>query len=241
MTISAPNFTRLQDGVKSVDDLRVRGPLNVALAYLSGSLVTQLNSHFGAVSTSISNALSVFRTTTNTWSSPQTISLSSGTTPLTLAATGGSAPTLVLDNPTTGAAPAEIGQINFTGRGASSSVITYAFIDSIITDVTAGAEDGSLRLVTLVNGALTATLGAQAGVIIGSPTGSFQGNGTLNLDNALFRDGTQVLGARITGWGDPFGANSRATFSTTTATANQVAQALAALILDLKTHGVIGT
>jgi hypothetical protein len=54
MTISAPNFTRLQDGVKSVDDLRVRGPLNLALAYLSGSLVTQLNSQFDAISQSVS-------------------------------------------------------------------------------------------------------------------------------------------------------------------------------------------
>jgi hypothetical protein len=67
MTISAPNFTRLQDGIKSVDDLRVRGPLNVALAYLSGSLVTQLNTHFGAVSTSISNHISVYASTRPTF------------------------------------------------------------------------------------------------------------------------------------------------------------------------------
>lgn len=241
MTISSPTFQRLQDGIQRVDDLRVRGPVNAALAWLSGDLVTQLNTHFGAVSTSISSALATFLTATNTWSSPQTISLSSGTTPLTLIATGGSAPTLVLTNPATGVGGSEIGQINFIGRGASSSVITYAFIDTLITDVTAGAEDGQLRLVTLVNGALAATLVAQAGVIIGNPTGGFQGAGTLNLDNALYRDGTQVVGARVTGWGDPFGAVSRATFSTTTATTNQVAQALAALITDLKSHGVIGT
>jgi hypothetical protein len=68
MTISAPNFTRLQDGIKSVDDLRVRGPLNVALAYLSGSLVTQLNTHFGAVSTSISAHISVYASNRPTFS-----------------------------------------------------------------------------------------------------------------------------------------------------------------------------
>jgi hypothetical protein len=240
MTISAPNFTRLQDGIKSVDDLRVRGPLNVALAYLSGSLVTQLNSHFGEVSTSISNALSVFRTTTVTWSSPHTISLSSGTTPLTLRAVGGSAPNLTLDNPTTGAGGAEIGQINFNGRGASSSVITYAFLDVTLADVTAGSEDGQMRMVTLVNGALTATLGAQAGVIIGSPTGTYQGAGTLNLDNALYKDGTQVVSSRVTGYGDPFGAISRATISVTTVTTAALASFVAAMYTDLKAHGLIG-
>lgn len=240
MTISAPTFQRLQTGVTSADDLRVRGPVNVALAYLSGSLVTQLNSHFGEVSNSISAALVTFLTRTNTWSSPQTISLSSGTTPLTLIAAGGSAPTLVLENTTTGAPGNEIGQINFNGRGQSSSTMTYAFLDSAINDVTAGSEDGQLRMVTLVNGALTATLTAQAGVTIGSPTGSFQGNGTLNLDNALFRDGTQVVGTRVTGYGDPFGAVSRATFSTTTVTTAALASFVAAMYTDLKAHGLIG-
>lgn len=52
MTISAPNFTRLQTGVPNADDLRVRGPVNVALAYLGGSLITQLNNQFNAISQS---------------------------------------------------------------------------------------------------------------------------------------------------------------------------------------------
>jgi hypothetical protein len=54
MTISSPIFARLQDGIKSVDDLRVRGPLNVALAWLSGDLLTQLNAQFDAISQSAS-------------------------------------------------------------------------------------------------------------------------------------------------------------------------------------------
>jgi hypothetical protein len=57
MTISSPTFTRLQTGVTSADDLRVRNPVNAALAWLSGDLVTQLNTHFGEVSNSISAAL----------------------------------------------------------------------------------------------------------------------------------------------------------------------------------------
>ncbi len=54
MTISSPTFQRLQDGIKSVDDLRVRGPVNAALAWLSGDLLTQLNAHFDAISQSTS-------------------------------------------------------------------------------------------------------------------------------------------------------------------------------------------
>ena len=50
-----------------------------------------------------------------------------------------------------------------------------------------------------------------------------------------------VLGARITGWEDPTGSTNRSTFNTGTATAGDVAQRLAQLILDLKTHGMIGT
>lgn len=54
MTISSPTFQRLQDGIKSVDDLRVRGPINAALGWLSGDLVTQLNARFNSISNSLS-------------------------------------------------------------------------------------------------------------------------------------------------------------------------------------------
>jgi hypothetical protein len=57
MTISSPTFTRLQSGVTSADDLRVKEPINAMMKWLSGELLTQLNTHFGAVSTSISAAL----------------------------------------------------------------------------------------------------------------------------------------------------------------------------------------
>jgi hypothetical protein len=55
MTISSPSFQRLQDGIKSVDDLRVRGPVNAALGWLSGDLVTQLNDRFASMSASLSD------------------------------------------------------------------------------------------------------------------------------------------------------------------------------------------
>jgi hypothetical protein len=63
MTISSPTFQRLQSGIKAADDLRVKEPINAMMAWLSGNLVTQLNTHFGAVSTSISNAISIYAST----------------------------------------------------------------------------------------------------------------------------------------------------------------------------------
>src|SRR5688572_21418692 len=68
MTISSPTFQRLQSGIKAADDLRVKEPINAMMAWLSGGLVTQLNTHFGAVSTSISNAFSIYASTLPTFS-----------------------------------------------------------------------------------------------------------------------------------------------------------------------------
>lgn len=54
-------------------------------------------------------------------------------------------------------------------------------------------------------------------------------------------NGTQVLQARITGWTTPTGTPTRTGFATSSATTANVAEALMALIQDLKTHGIIGT
>jgi hypothetical protein len=139
------------------------------------------------------------------------------------------------------------GNATLTINGTLSAFLrlrdTGATDDSEIFDIQ--SDGGSLLLRSRNNDgsskAVIMTLDTAGGATIGSPTGGNQGAGTLNLDNALYKDGTQVVSNRVTGWGDPFGAISRATFSTTTATTNQVAQALAALITDLKAHGLIGT
>jgi len=52
--------------------------------------------------------------------------------------------------------------------------------------------------------------------------------------------GQKVVGARVTGWNAPTGTLTRGTFSAT-ATLATTAETLAALITDLRAHGVIGT
>lgn len=67
------------------------------------------------------------------------------------------------------------------------------------------------------------------------------GSGYWDLNNPLRYSGTQVLGARRTGWGAPSGTATRTTFDTSTVTATQLAERVKALIDDLTTHGIIGS
>lgn len=62
------------------------------------------------------------------------------------------------------------------------------------------------------------------------------------LENGSFGvNGTKVVGARATGWTAPSGTATRTGYTTSTASTEDVAEALKALIDDLVTHGLIGT
>jgi hypothetical protein len=69
---------------------------------------------------------------------------------------------------------------------------------------------------------------------VGNPTFTIAGSGTVSIFNQ------QVLQPRISGWGTATNG-SRNPFDAATATLPQVAAALAQLITDLRTHGLIGT
>jgi len=245
MTISAPTFQRLQDGIKSVDDLRVRGPLNAALAWLSGDLVTQLNTHFTAVSNSISARIATLLSTANTWTAAQTIQLTAAGTAFTVAssdsgATAGPGITLFRDSGSP-AANDVIGRFLMNGRDDGGGAEVYATFTAAVIDPTAGNEDGRLQFFTVTGGSLAVPqLTLQDGVQIGSPTGGPPGIGSLNVDGVIQKDGTQVVSSRVTGYGDPFGAVSRATISVTTVTTAALASFVAAMYADLKAHGLIG-
>ena len=69
---------------------------------------------------------------------------------------------------------------------------------------------------------------------IGATSGS-TGNFTQVAVNA-----TKVLGAQITGWGTPTGQSRIASFPGASATLVQCSNAIAQIIADLKTHGMLG-
>lgn len=78
--------------------------------------------------------------------------------------------------------------------------------------------------------------------VAGTIKGTFNASG-LNLaaGAALSLEGAQILGARRGGWSGPTGTAARTSFDTATATTEQLAQRLKALIDDLRAHGLIGS
>jgi hypothetical protein len=64
---------------------------------------------------------------------------------------------------------------------------------------------------------------------------------SLYLTTAIYVGNDNVVGARKTGWGAPTGATDRGAFDPSTITLEELAQRVAALIVDLRTHGLIGT
>jgi hypothetical protein len=212
---------------------------------LISSSVSAGDSRIAALSSSVSviNATAAFLAQANTFTAVQAITVPSTGAALTITSTdagAGEGPVINLFRESASPAANDvIPAIRFGGRDSGGNSETYAGFFVVIVDPTAGSEDARLFVRTRRAGAdsdwyfdqgtlrhSTQTLPSNAGEIAA----------------AAYKVGAnQVVGARITGWGDPFGAISRATFSTTTATTNQVAQALAALITDLKAHGLIGS
>jgi hypothetical protein len=244
MTITTKVFHNLQSGIKDVSDLRARVPINDALNWLGTGLVDELNAHFAAVSTSISAALATLLATANTWTAAQTTELTAAGTAHTLRSSDAGAtdgPVSLLDrNSASPAASDIIGAVVFSGRDTAGNVANYARLRGIILDPSDASEDGAVAVVCLVAGVATNIATFGGGVQIGTPTGGNPGVGNLNVDGVIQKDGTQVVGARVTGYSDPFGAESRAAFSITTVTTTSLAQFVKAMYTDLKAHGLVG-
>jgi len=131
----------------------------------------------------------------------------------------------------------------FTGSGAASLADLSAFGRTLIDDADAGTARGTLGLGTIATQASSSvaiTGGAIDGTSIGTTTASTVKGTTINATTAFQQGGTQVLGARKTGWGAATGTATRTTFDTTTVTLPQLAERVKALIDDLISHGAIG-
>lgn len=86
-----------------------------------------------------------------------------------------------------------IGILNFNGKDSAGNKQQYFRIYTIVDDPTGASEDGRLILEAMVAGSASAAMQVRDGVIVGSPTGSFKGVGTLNAvavydDNVLLTD-----------------------------------------------------
>jgi hypothetical protein len=87
MTITTKTFQNLQPGVPRADDLKVRRPVNEALNWLGNGLVDELNTHFAAISQSVSVQISTHLSNRPTFSvhknNVDQTSISATATPIT--------------------------------------------------------------------------------------------------------------------------------------------------------------
>lgn len=84
-----------------------------------------------------------------------------------------------------------IGILDFFGQDSASNNQTFAQIEAYCLDHTSASEDAELRFRAYVAGTLTQTLTVGNGVKVGSPTGGYQGAGTINAVT-VYDDGVDV-------------------------------------------------
>ena len=167
----------------------------------------------------------------NIWSGAQTITTASaGATILKLestdaGATGG--PQFDIDrNSATPAANDVVGVIRFLGRDSGGNATPYGNINATALDPTDGSEDGRVIIQVPVAGAQTSAVSIANGMLVGAPTGSYQGTGTVNATD-YYRNGT-ALSSTLFGVavGDASGnlkalnTDGALTFATTATSAN---------------------
>ena len=117
----------------------------------------------------------------------------SGSTTFQSSDAGASAgPSVTLDrNSASPAASDVLGAIPFTGRDSGAGTDTYAQVQAEIVDPTAASEDGKLAIQTVVAGTLATRAYVGQGVVVGSPTDSDKGAGSVNATD-IYDDGVQL-------------------------------------------------
>jgi len=110
------------------------------------------------------------------------------------AGVAGGAPAIVLQRTNIGAGGDVPGIIAFKEKNLSGTYKEFAKITSVADTLTAGAEVGRLALgITLAGADQTFQIQIRDGMIVGGPSGSFKGVGTLNVQNGVYLNGNGPL------------------------------------------------
>lgn len=135
-----------------------------------------------------------------------------------------------------------INTTNASPSGFNTSAIVLGNLHRIRFGGTAAVNgymymDGSNNLITVPGSGVIVWLRTD-GV---TTNASLDNSGNINATGAYRVGGTQVVGARITGYGTPTGGANQGSFAAGSITLPNLAAGVAQLILDLKTHGLLGT
>ena len=86
--------------------------------------------------------------------------------------------------------PTQIGAFTFSANDSADAEHRYAQMKVRSLTVTAGATDGTFEFLVRVSGTDTLQIAFAAGVVLGVPTGSFKGTGSLNVAGDIYRNNT---------------------------------------------------
>lgn len=119
----------------------------------------------------------------NTWSASQIVTLGTIAVNLLLQTNDNGANGPIFNTLHNTASPAVndvLGVFNFQSKDSNGNATTYGAFLVSINDATDGSEDGNFILQVPVAGAASNAMQIANGAIVGAPTGSYQGIGTLN-------------------------------------------------------------
>jgi hypothetical protein len=86
-----------------------------------------------------------------------------------------------------------IANLYWYGRNTGATPVAYSTIYSQIVDPTAGSEDGRLAFQTQVSGTIGVRGYFEQGLVVGSPTGTDKGTGSVNAQT-IYWNGTSLAG-----------------------------------------------
>lgn len=103
-----------------------------------------------------------------------------------------------------------LGTVNFYGEDSAGNKQLYGRVYSFLEDPTSTSEDGRVRIEAIVAGSAVLSAEFHNGQVLGSPSGSFKGDGTINAAAGVYDNGVRMRPAgdakawvRFNGTGTP--------------------------------------
>lgn len=182
--------TDVQAHSANLDEYAAVNPTTAGLALLDDAAASDQRATLGlgtaaTVNTGTGGATVPLLNASNTFSATQTITGSASFfNPLIIESTDASAnagPYLNFRRSSASPAASDgLGSMVYQARDSGGNLFNAAEVAGVLVDPTDGSEDTELRLFAMFNGASGGSIRICNGVQIASPTGGFQGSGTLN-------------------------------------------------------------